>query len=323
MTDVLPLVERQGINPRFKKINAFLKLDFPGADTIWESWNLVQLERFRAEGEGFTYLVGESPYHYRIGSLPGDLFNVSLGLRVRAFKAALNGQADWERDWHRSVAYGYWRQRIEQRYEQHRLALYRDQQIRQHIPTMSLDQLAATMGDCLLLGWKTEALDLVRRVLSASNDYFFLDQGSDYHRRAQFFAWRVIILYQGWPDQDNPGVKFLHDEPVFNALLSQWDAPDPDALAPLLLAALDRHTFESVNPTASKEADFKDPSYWYHPYEVLVLLKARQMKGLENPVLDHPLAQTPLGQLPAEVPLYSDELLEGIVAQVRTVYPDL
>src|SRR6476469_17889 len=147
-----PLPERQGMNARFKSVKAFLALDFPGADTSWETWHLPQLERYCKEGEGFSYLVGTSPYEYRIASLPGDLYNVALGLRVRAFKAALSGKQDWQHDWHRSVAYGYWRERIQHRYEQHRLALYRDQQIRQHIPTMSLCQLAATMSDCFLLG---------------------------------------------------------------------------------------------------------------------------------------------------------------------------
>jgi hypothetical protein len=52
------------------------------------------------------------------------------------------------------------------------------------------------------------------------------------------------------------------------------------------------------------------------------VLKLRQLHGLENPVLDHLLMNTPLGKLPDPAPLYTDELLEGVIARVRMTYPD-
>jgi hypothetical protein len=316
-------IETMGINPKFKKVKAFLSFDFPGADSDWEKTQLPQLQRFSAEGNRFPYSVGAYDYKYNLQELNGDMLNVALGWRTRAFKAALAGQPGWQAEWHRAVAYAYWWQRIECIQQRAYHASYVRKEVPQYRGTLALRHIAPAMVDCLLLGWQEQALDLARQVAWALPVVGFQDQGQAYHRRSQLFAWRVLCRWQGWPETPGSGSTFVHDQPVFNALLEHWDAPDSETIAPLLLAALDRHTHECVSPASKGEFDFKDPSYWYHPYEVLVVQKVRELKGLANPVLDHPLAATPLGQLPAQVPLYSDELLEGILAQMRTAYPDL
>jgi hypothetical protein len=59
------------------------------------------------------------------------------------------------------------------------------------------------------------------------------------------------------------------------------------------------------------------------PFEILAVLRVREISGLPNPVLDHPLMTTALGALtPASKP-YSDALLDGVVAQAREEFAEL
>jgi hypothetical protein len=51
-------------------------------------------------------------------------------------------------------------------------------------------------------------------------------------------------------------------------------------------------------------------------------MKLRQLEGLQNPVIDHVLMETPLGKLPPPVPAFSDSLLDGVLARVRLTRPD-
>jgi hypothetical protein len=73
-------------------------------------------------------------------------------------------------------------------------------------------------------------------------------------------------------------------ETLFAALLAQWQTPDADALAPLLLAACDRHTHQ-----ASKTDEPLKSGDTYYPFEVLAVLRLRLQRGLTNPLLEHSL----------------------------------
>src|SRR5581483_9949146 len=146
---------------------------------------------------------------------------------------------------------------------------------------------------------------------------------ADYHERAhlrtQTFVLRLIADWQGWPQHAWP--KWVFDEPIFNALIEHWRTPDASALQPLLIAACDRHTHESRSGGTAKH-DIEDDAFWYDPFEVLTVTKLRQLQGLENPDVDHLLMSTPLGKLPDPVAPYSDALLEGVLARVRSTHPD-
>jgi hypothetical protein len=113
------------------------------------------------------------------------------------------------------------------------------------------------------------------------------------------------------------------DEPVFEALLAQWRTPDAEVLAPLLLAACDRHTYQARYDSDSKCYDLSKGVWWYDPFEIHSVLRLRLRLGLSNPVLDHPLLSTPLGVLPPETPPYCDGLLAAVLAQGRREMPDL
>jgi len=76
-------------------------------------------------------------------------------------------------------------------------------------------------------------------------------------------------------------------------------------------------TYVSLN-----KYDIHNDGFWYDPFEVLAVMKLRQLHGLENPVLEHLLLDTPLGKLPAPVPPYSEPLLDEVLARVRLTHTD-
>lgn len=98
------------------------------------------------------------------------------------------------------------------------------------------------------------------------------------------------------------------DEPIFVALLKLWRDPDPEALVPACLAACDFHTHRCWD----EFQEFAMDHWVYIPIEILLLFKLRQLLGLQNPTLDHPIMNSPLGVLPEEVRCEPDDLIRRV-----------
>jgi hypothetical protein len=102
-------------------------------------------------------------------------------------------------------------------------------------------------------------------------------------------------------------------EPIFNALFDLWREPDAGALVDVCLAACDFHTQRCA---VEKDGDWHEFTSWLWsrtPIEILLLFKLRQLIGLPNPQLDHPLMNTPLGKLPEkEVTCEPDDLIRRV-----------
>ena len=86
--------------------------------------------------------------------------------------------------------------------------------------------------------------------------------------------------------------------PIYNGILERWRDPNPQVLTPWLHAACDRHTQESRFDTEKSAYDFGDDRLTRTPIEILLLFRLRQLAGLANPVVDHPLMATPFDRLP-------------------------
>jgi len=224
-----------------------------------------------------------------------------------AFRASLGG--DWRRAWRQSVAYEYWSCRMA---EHGTLPLV-------------LDTVCCAIANCMALGWTDWALKLAnaarqRLATSAFEDY---DAGKRpfNQRRLQYFVLRLVESWQGWAAAKYPPQAL--DEPLYEALLAAWREPDSARIEPLLLAACDRHTHVARLSAGSQVPDLDARRFWYDPFEIHLVLALRRLHGLENPVLQHPLLETPLGTLADPAPLYTDELLEGVLARARSEYPGL
>ena len=218
----------------------------------------------------------------------------SAGAGAVAFQRRIG--KDWLAPLRRAVAYDYWSCRMAA-----------------HCGgdwNYPLNNIVGTATDCLVLGWENEASALFEQVRSHFRENRFKNV-NDKKNASQYFLVRLIAASQGLPRTGD-------GEPLFAALLAHWQTRDADALAPLLLALCDRHTH--VAATSDGPLHLHDT---YYPFEVLAVFRLRQLRGLSNPVLDHPLMSTPIGALPKVTEFYSDELLEGVVKQARLEYRHL
>jgi len=257
-----------------------------------------------------------------------DLWQVGLAHRRRAIRAALNGGKGWDSGWDRAVAYHYWSRRVSLA-EQH---AYYDKDYRKGNTYMGLGSdyalfrlLSATVrtvAECFVLGWLDWARDLVERVYWPARIEgwpqiwrWAEDSSVPEPCRAKYFVLRLVQEQQGWPKCEPP--PWAEAEPLFVALLKEWNAPDPQRLAPILLGVCDRHT----RPGESN--DLLDVEDFYFPFEVLTLLKLRELHGLQNLEIDHLVMDTPLGKLRPSPPLYTDPLLEGVLKRAMSENPAL
>jgi hypothetical protein len=307
MTKLLPIIERMGIRPQFQRVKPYLKSYICGFDDQEYQGMVEKLSRYIAEGE-FDYVPEIDPFglgeeHYDVYPAFHDLVGIYWTLRWRAVQAALGEEDDWQNQWQRSVAYGNMAYRVTK-----------------HSGNMLLEGMTGNIADCLVLGWQERGIELAKLTNWGLENNRISDSGKDYHYRTAYFVLRVIADQQGWPEKKWPD--WALDEPLFNALIEHWRTPNPDDIAPLLLALCDRHTHESQRGNGSNSYDIETIGFWYDPYEILLVMKLRQMEGLENPVLDHLLMNTPLGKLPEPAPLYTDELLGGLAKRMKIIYPD-
>lgn len=156
----------------------------------------------------------------------------------------------------------------------------------------------------IVIGAEREGFDLARLYLTAyrkgwveSPDFFAL----------YIFMFRLFADHLGQPPLELVGEPSR--EPFTNALFDQWRAPDPTVLAPLCLAVCDFHTHRCKPDKGDVFHEFTEGSWVLCPIEILLLFKLRELNGLPNPELDHPLMSSALGRLPLSGSWAIDPLL--------------
>jgi hypothetical protein len=234
----------------------------------------------------------------------GVLEVVSNKTAAHSSKESMQAQigTNWQPAWQRAVAYCYWASQM------------------RTISRMGVfDYTVGTVGNCLVLGWHDWALSLAKRAKESIGRDFH--SGVEDKKRTHFFLLRLIDDWQGAPEHEYPPAAY--DDPLLTALLEQWRTPDPASIAPLLLAACDRHTHHAKLTSEKSDPDFTWRTWWYDPFEILSVLYLRKLQGLDNPVLDHPLLATPIGAPYDIAPKYSDELLEAVIKQACKERPEL
>jgi hypothetical protein len=217
---------------------------------------------------------------------------------------------DWLDFWRRSVAYAYGSCRM-----------------MQHSGGLQywILEVANTAACCLALGWTDRAVMLFRQLAEGIargqfGDYDAKKTKPFFQRRTQFFLLRMVAEWQGIALPTLPPQ--ADDELLFCALLSHWRTPDVEILAPLLLTACDRHTHLALIRKDSPDFDTSG-ELTYVPFEILAVLRVREILGLSNPALDHPLMATAFGVLPEPGEPYRDALLDGVIRQARSEFPQL
>lgn len=159
----------------------------------------------------------------------------------------------------------------------------------------------------LIIGAEDEGFDLARLHLTAyrqgwvhSTDFFAL----------YIFMFRLLADHLGQPPLELSGEPSR--EPLTNALFDHWRTPDPAVLAPLCLAVCDFHTHRCKPDEGDVFHEFTEGSWVLCPIEILLLFKLRELNGLTNPELDHPLMNSALGRLPTTGSWTPDPLLARV-----------
>lgn len=313
-------VQRLGVSARFPALSKFVKT---WNDAVPEPiGRLDHLHRFAYEGNFDlpSVLDGVPSFTFNWVTSTNELRRCSNDALLQSVTKAAVGADDWRHDWLRGVAYSRWAFNLY--FNFHCIALKRFERgdRPQPLAMIPFTEVVWTMSNCWLAGWRNAGLQLFEWIIRGLDHAFFIDAGTNATRRAQYFCLRLIAAYlrreeaRVWPS-------FVSDEPIYESLLQDWAVPNPSMLVLPILAACDRHTHQAGPDTNRVFRDFNAYPQMYQPFEVLLLLRLRQSRGLELPVVEHPLLSTPLGKLHEEVPEYSDELLRAVVARAEQERP--
>jgi len=190
----------------------------------------------------------------------------------------------------------------------------------QPLRMMDWESMSETMATAFVLGWTREATHHGFLVLAALNRGWQLQLSYEQkHRRGHAFMLRLFAAWRGivghvWP-------KFAYDELIYEGILERWNVSDPAILEPWLIAACDRHTHEARADSETVFHDFSNVPR--EPLEILLLFRLRELSGLANPVVEHPLMEVPFDCLPTIQALYEpDEWMQGTLMRVREDWPE-
>lgn len=118
------------------------------------------------------------------------------------------------------------------------------------------------------------------------------------------FMLRLLADYLKEPPLELP--RAVLEEPIFLALFDLWRSPDPAALVDICLAACDEHTQRTRPGGTGVDFEFSNGKWHCFPIEILLLFKLRELLGLANPLIDHPIMSTPVGRLPEQRTRFTD-----------------
>lgn len=312
-----------GIRPRFPTVKSYLKSYVLGPTPYDEV-----TAHLTAYGQG-NPVVRKNPFTrqsevYGIINAHTDLGQMVALHYWQSIHAALGGtESAWEMAWRQAVATDYWETRVNYAWHLHALEEFEHGKRVQKLRMMLLRNVGFCLGNCLSLGWFDYARGLAESCRIALEKGFFVDGTSEGGTccRVQYFVLRLLADWQHRPLRLEQGCAY--DEPLYESLLQNWRNPDVGVVAPLLLAACDKHTYLAQLDKKEETFDLAYYSMWYVPFEVLSVLRLRQNLGLSVPALDHLLTNTPLGQLGPVTEPYTDALLTSVVGAITKQLPQM
>jgi hypothetical protein len=163
----------------------------------------------------------------------------------------------------------------------------------------------------IIMGFQPQSFNFTRLLIRAFHNKWFI-----YQEYPIFcFMLRILADYLDEPHLELTGN--AAKEMLFHELFDKWRSSDPQAISKLCLAACDYHTHQCKPDSGNKWHEFNNGEWVRWPIEINLLFKLRQLLGLENPELDHPLMNSRLGQLPEEQPFEFDEVLVRVITRMK------
>jgi hypothetical protein len=190
----------------------------------------------------------------------------------------------------------------------------------QPLRSLSSEGMIEIMAWTLLIGWNEAGIYQGYLVHATLNRSYQLQLSYEQqHPRGYAFMARLFAAWRG--DVDHAWPPYAYDQPIYEGILERWREPDPALLLPWLIAACDRHTHQAYGRGGEKTFyDFA--ALPRTPLEILLLFRLRELVGLENPVIDHPLMEAPFDRMPAhQPPLVYDDLMLGTLKRLREDWP--
>ncbi|WP_322077550.1 hypothetical protein [Burkholderia cepacia] len=311
-------MKRLGIYPRWETEDQLLS----GIEKSWEQLRQNIWEPRRRDLE--AYARGENPFTDVSGTSPAKYLShgVSTSLvcaeKEKSEAVRLMFSSDEEPEWKgllaESFGYQYWRTRIEQ---------YKQIDSTRTDFRASFNQAIETLSICLCMGWIDEAKMLTDEIKILYERQRYFDTG-----HYPLYHWLLRICFDHWdipfdawsdPDEDTP---HSLNQPVLNELFVHWRGADLLPMQEHIQWLCDFYTHR----TRGKQWYEFSNSHLLTRFPALILAwqRLREIRGLENPLIDHPLMQPTYARLQAAIPFYTDPVLEAALARLRREeMPDL
>ena len=297
-------------------------------DNVPDDWGQSWLDSL---SELQDYARGLNPFEQRIAALDLPLENQKLasfaGRALDKNRLDLAEAAHamfshepveiWQPPLTRYWGYEYWRTRIAHGVRIRGIAAGK----------ANFNNAVATLAACLCAGWIEQAKLLTEEILVLYQSKRFYNIGGMFGQPLYHWLFRVGLNHWGWEfedwgDEDDAGEPVALSEPVLNDLVVHWHDADLTPMHDHIRWLCDYYTHRTRPADGYEFAnDFLLVRY---PAVILAWQRLRQERGLDNPPIDHPLMKPDYARLREPVPMYSDPLLDAVIARLRREeMPDL
>jgi len=164
----------------------------------------------------------------------------------------------------------------------------------------------------VLIGAKPQAFNFSRLLIKVFHKKWFI------YQEYPIFCFMLRILADLLDEKPLELSGKAAQEILFHELFNEWKNPDPNSITELCLAVCDYHTHQCKPDSGNKWHEFNNGEWARWPIEINLLFKLRQLLGLKNPELDHPLMNSTLGKLPDEQPFICDDLLLKVLERMQS-----